>query len=121
MKELTRDEVKKIADLSLLKLGETEANAMAGDLNGILLAFKALDDYPIPKELGHDKRSGLVFDDVELLGEALSRMRPDEISETVSSEAAESARSELLSVFPHREQDFLLVPQVLNKSTTGES
>ena len=114
MKELSVLDVKKIAELSLLTLTEGETVAMVAELNAILSAFKALDDYPIPVELEHDKRSGLVLDEVASAGESVSRMRPD----TTRNSTELSLRECLLSLFPKRSKDYLSVPQVLNKNGT---
>ena len=111
MKELNAEEVRKIAELSLLELSEQETEEMVHELNRILQAFQALDNCPIPVELGHDRRSGLVLDSVAAQSEASSRMRPDQVNTTLSP----AARQSLLAVFPNESQGFLRVPKVLGK------
>lgn len=111
MKELCLEDVRRIADLSMLRLKDSEAEAMRHQLNKILEAFEALDRLPFKPEPSLDPRSGVLFDEVVARGEDVSRARLDAPLEALCETES------LLQVFPRSEDSLLVVPQVIERET----
>lgn len=111
VKELCLEDVRRIADLSMLRLKDSEAEAMRHQLNKILEAFEALDRLPFKTEPSLDPRSGVLFDEVLARGEDVSRARLDAPLEALCETES------LLQVFPRSEDSLLVVPQVIERET----
>ncbi len=109
MKELVSEDVAQIAGLAMLHFNDVDAEGLRIKLNGILQAFSALDRLVVPSELGHDKRSGLVFAELIAQGEQITRSRPDLESHPSCDQEC------LVAVFPRREGNLLVVPQVIER------
>lgn len=110
MTELTRESVKRIAELARLNLSEEEITHAQAELGKILTAFEALSKIPIPSEIAGEARSALALHGIQNPSEALSRLRPDVADNSLSTAA-------FLSQAPDTDSVYIRVPSILDRST----
>lgn len=103
--EFSRETVKRIAELGRLDLTDEEIAVYQKELAKILNIFKALSKVPLSEGLSGDARSALVLAKAEGAGEEISRMRPDESQNTITTQ-------DFLSQCPEREGVFVRVPAI---------
>jgi aspartyl-tRNA(Asn)/glutamyl-tRNA(Gln) amidotransferase subunit C len=110
--EFSRETVKRIAELGRLYLSEEEITTYQAELAKILEAFNTLANLPLPEDFAGDARSALVMAKAIAKGEtdSISRLRPDEVNNSISTQV-------FLSQAPEREGVFVRVPAILAPST----
>ncbi len=110
--EFSRETVKRIAELGRLYLSEDEITIYQAELAKILEAFNALANLPLPEDFAGDARSALVMAKAIAKREtdSISRLRPDEVNNSISTQV-------FLSQVPEREGVFVRVPAILAPST----
>ena len=110
MNELTRQSVRRIAELARLTLTEDEVTRAQSELLKILTAFESLAKVPVPSELAGEARSALAIHGAEHATEALSRMRPDVAQNSLATRM-------LLAQSPDSDSVYIRVPSILDRST----
>lgn len=108
--ELTRENVKHIAELARLKLNDEEISRYQQELLKILKAFDRLSNVPVPAEIAGSARSGITATHAQGNDEALSRLRPDVVENNLPTR-------DFLAEAPDKDGVFVRVPAILEKST----
>lgn|GEM_PF-427354 len=102
--KFNQDDVQKLADLARIKLSDTEATRMQTTLVGVLEYVNKIQDVDVSEM--SDTESHLE-----------PRVRVDEVKD-----CDERVMSRIISQFPDRENDALVVPAVFsNRSEKGDS
>ena len=110
MAELSRESVKRIAELARLNLSEEEVTRAQSELVKILSAFDALSKIPLPPELAGQARSALAVHAAENQSDFGSRLRADVAYNSLTTQ-------EFLNESPDTDSVFIRVPSILDRST----
>ena len=106
MSQLSKDEVKKIAQLARLKLSDEEIARYQVSLGRVLDAFKSLDQVATHELREH--RSERAAQGLDVTSDATSRMRADVVDNSISTQT-------FIEQAPSREGVYLRVPAILDK------
>lgn len=95
---ITKEEIKKLAELARIEVGEEEAGKLSGEMDAILDYVRQVSEIPSPSK-GE--------------GDALARGEVNIMREDENPTESETYSKELIAEFPRKEGDYLKVKKIL--------